>query len=556
MSAPHSVTFLPARRSVAVADGVTILEAVRAAGLRVESPCNGAGLCGKCRVSVAGEGDVTACRTQVFGDLQVELALVREDSLRILASGAAVEVPLEPYVRVRYDPRADRTAVLAGERVLLSEPGETARAAYGAVADIGTTTLVVSLVDLQTGRELATASALNPQAHRAGDVLSRITYAAVPGGLQELHAAVAGALGDLLDEVAAAAGVRRADIYEVVYSGNTCMLHLATGTDPATLGKSPYLSNLELPALLDAREHGLALAEGGAIYLPPVISGFVGADITSGILAARLQTLAGVSLFIDIGTNGEMVLAVDGKLTATSTAAGPAFEGMNISCGMRAASGAIESVEIGEDGEVSLGVIGGADPAGLCGSGLLDAAGALVARGIVDRAGRLRKTAELAPQFARHIVERERKPAFALAPGVHLTQRDIRHVQLAKGAVRCGIEMLLAQAGVAPEAVDRVFIAGSFGYHVRAESLFRLGLLPRAFAGRITFLGNTSKTGGRALLVNAPARAAMAQVAGRVDALDLATFPEFQKTFVASLGFEAPAVANVPEPAQRRLEYV
>jgi uncharacterized 2Fe-2S/4Fe-4S cluster protein (DUF4445 family) len=556
VTARWTVTFLPSHGTVAVADGTTILEAARAAGLMVQSPCNGAGVCGKCRVTLANGEAANACRTQLFADASVELPVpAREDSLKILEQGVGVDVPLAPRVRVRYGPREDRTIVEAGERILASERGDVPLAAFGAVADIGTTTLVVSLVDLRTGLERASAAAINPQARHAQDVLSRISFAAEPGGLERLRAAVVEALDALAGEVAAAAGVRRSEIYEIVFSGNTCMLHLATGTDPASLGKVPYASALELPALIDAREHGLALAEGAAVFLPPVISGFVGADITAGILAARLDALAGVSLFIDIGTNGEMVLAVDGALTATSTAAGPAFEGMNISCGMRAARGAIETVEIDAAGNVSLGVIGDAEPAGLCGSGLLDAAGALVARGVVDRAGRLRKAGDLPPALAERIVERDGKAAFALAPRVSLTQRDIRHVQLAKGAIRSGVDALLTRAGVGYEAVDRVFIAGSFGYHVRPESLFRLGLLPRAFAERITFLGNTSKTGGHALLVNEAARVHMGSVVRRAGALDLAAFPGFEKIFVRSLGFaEAPVATPVP-PVHRRLEY-
>lgn len=492
---PHSVTFLPAGRSVDVPSGTTLLEAARLARVALASPCNGAGMCGKCRVKLDGAEDaVFACSTDVAADLRVTVPpALGETSLKVLEHGIGISVPLEPSV--------------AGD--------------YGVVVDIGTTTLVASLVDLRSGAERASAASFNPQAHHAQDVLSRITLAARPQGLALLYGTVTNAIGALLDELAQATGVAREEVREIVYSGNTAMLHLATGTDPASLGKHPYTPKLATPARLIAREHRIRIAADGLIYLPPVTSGFVGADITSGMLAARLGEIKGVSLFIDIGTNGEMVLAVDGDLTATSTAAGPAFEGMNVSCGMRAGDGAIEAVEIGDGDEAVLGVIGGVAPRGICGSGLLDAVGAFVARGIVAGSGRFR----------------DGRRTFELAADVAVTQRDIRQVQLAKGAVRSGLDLLLAHAGISYEAVDRVLIAGSFGFHLRPESLFRLGLLPRAFDGRITFLGNTSKTGGQALLLNASCRARMAELVRRVKVLDLATFPQFQRVFIESLQF-------------------
>jgi uncharacterized 2Fe-2S/4Fe-4S cluster protein (DUF4445 family) len=275
------------------------------------------------------------------------------------------------------------------------------------------------------------------------------------------------------------------------------------------------------------------------VYLPPLISAYVGADITSGILAAGLGEKRGTTVFIDIGTNGEMVIARDGVLAASSTAAGPAFEGMNISCGMRASKGAIESFAINAKGEISFEVIGGGTPAGLCGSGLLDIAGELVRTGIIGPSGRF-ASGEINPpnpELQKRLGEREGKRAFFINDEVYLDQMDVRQIQLAKGAIRCGIEMLLSRLGLTAESVDSVVIAGSFGYHLNEASLLNIGLLPRAFAGKVEFAGNTSLSGGQAMLLNVSFREQMKTLAEKVDKVELADDPDFEKTFIGYLSF-------------------
>jgi uncharacterized 2Fe-2S/4Fe-4S cluster protein (DUF4445 family) len=265
------------------------------------------------------------------------------------------------------------------------------------------------------------------------------------------------------------------------------------------------------------------------------MSAYVGADITSGILASQLKNLEGLTLFVDIGTNGEMVLASDGKLIATSTAAGPAFEGMNIACGMRAAPGAVEKFHISDDA-VKLQTIADEAPIGICGSGLIDIVGELVKHGAVKPNGKLAK--EQADSFiADRIAVREGKAVFEVEGDVYLSQKDIRQVQLAKGAIRAGIEALMTSSDVQPEDINRVFIAGSFGYHLDPNSLINIGLLPQSFADKIEFLGNTSKTGGQAFLINNEARKEMAKVVGDVKVLELATTENFDKLFINCLNF-------------------
>jgi uncharacterized 2Fe-2S/4Fe-4S cluster protein (DUF4445 family) len=545
-----TVHFVPRNVSVPVVPGSLLIDAIRAAGITMDAPCDGAGTCGKCRARIPEgaafreaphgllpdsereAGWVLACQTTVHGDLRVETASSESDGLKILSEGQALAVEIDPWITKSFD---SATTVYAGGVPIAIEPGDTTGLLYGAAIDIGTTTLVAALIDLRSGRELAVASSLNPQARQAQDVLSRIKLGSSPEGLASLQSAVIGELNRLISQLTAETGVARGHIYEAVFSGNTTMLHLAAGVNPASLGKYPYTVALEGGSHLRAGQLGLAISPHGLVYLPPVMSAYVGADITSGILATRLAERRGVALFVDIGTNGEMALAVDGRLTATSTAAGPAFEGMNIACGMRASRGAVERFSI-ENGDVRAVAIGDADPVGVCGSGLLDIVAELAANGGVDKNGRFCPNGSAAPWKTRFDTL-DGKPIFRVAGPVYVSQKDIRQVQLAKAAVRAGIDLLLGANGLTPDRVDRVLIAGSFGFHLRTESLVRLGLLPREFAGRVEFSGNTSKSGAQAFLLNRVLRDRMRETVRQVRVLELANDPAFEKTFIQSIGF-------------------
>jgi uncharacterized 2Fe-2S/4Fe-4S cluster protein (DUF4445 family) len=429
------------------------------------------------------------------------------------------------------------TTVEFGGATAFTELGDTRQSLYGLAVDIGTTTLVVSLVDLRDGRELAVASSLNPQTRHAQDVLSRIKLASKPDGLATLHGELIEELNRQIAAAAYEAGISAEHIYEAVFSGNTTMMHLATRTNPASLGKYPYTPALQGGNHLCAQDIGLAIASRGLIYLPPIMSAYVGGDITSGILSTSLAEQQGVVLFVDIGTNGEMVLAVNGELKATSTAAGPAFEGMNIACGMRASRGAVEMVSLSDAG-VEIKTIGDAAPVGLCGSGLLDVVGELAAHGGVDKNGRFqtdRATGSKAWSDGWDAMDGKR--VFRIAGPVYLLQKDVRQVQLAKAAIRSGIELLLKAHQLTAKDVDRVLIAGSFGFHLRTASLIHLGLLSPEFGDRVEFVGNTSKTGAQAFLLNRRWREQMQENVRRVTVVELANDPAFEKTFVQALSF-------------------
>jgi uncharacterized 2Fe-2S/4Fe-4S cluster protein (DUF4445 family) len=558
------ITFINEKTRIEVKTGGSILEAARSAGLVLETPCGGMGTCGKCGVKIprpeqlahissggctrygtgAGRDFVLACQSCIQGDIEVQLRDYAEAnrSLRILTAGEDFLYQKAPYISKRL--AGDHTEVYGGGRFLGREPGNTRRLMYGAAVDIGTTTLVSALVDLATGEKKAAASRLNPQAVYAQDVLSRIFFCRTDKGLETLHGIFIKTLTAMIAEMAAEAGIGTEHIYELVYSGNTAMLHLACGINPLSLGQYPFTPRIRGGNHVPAG--GLGISGFGLAYIPPIISAYVGADIVSGILASRLDELPGTTVFIDVGTNGELVLARNGRLAAASTAAGPAFEGMNISCGMRAGKGALESFHINPAGECSYQVIGGetGEVLGICGSGLLDITGELVRTGIIGASGRFTTEDHDAwgGALCKRLGTKDGKRAFYITPQVCLTQQDVRQLQLAKGAIRAGIETLLAHFHTNAADVDTVLIAGSFGYHLNEESLINTGLLPPAFRGKVKFAGNTSLSGAAAFLLNAGFREKMAGLVKTVDTVDLAQDPGFEDFFIRYLDFG-------PEPA-------
>lgn len=538
--------------------GVTILEAARKAGVMIEAPCNAAGTCGKCRVKVANldescvvsiegrhhlkpeesqAGYVLACQAQVYEDIEVltENTVSHNKTLKIVSEGKRFSYAIKSYITKCFD--GEKTKVFAGKIVIGEEHGDTSLQAYGLSVDIGTTTLVTALIDLLTGEEITSVSALNPQSLQAQDVLTRIKFASTPEGLEILYNAITDELNRMIEDVSKAVKINPKHIYEVVYSGNTAMIHLACNISPATLGKYPYTPQIfggnNIPASM------LNVSPFGQIYLPPVISAYVGPDIASGILASQLDKKNGITLFIDIGTNGEMVIAKDGKLTATSTAAGPAFEGMNIAYGMRAGEGALEYFKIDDSGELITHTIGDVKTTGICGSGLLDIVGELVKAQVISASGRFiaPEKGEYSENLKKQMIIKDGKLSFEATPQVFLTPKDIREVQLAKGAIRAGIEMLLLSLNIKAEEVAMVEIAGSFGFHLREESLLNIGLLPKELKGKVSFVGNTSKTGGEAFLLNTDFRESMNSLVKEIEAIELANQKGFDKVFIRELSF-------------------
>jgi uncharacterized 2Fe-2S/4Fe-4S cluster protein (DUF4445 family) len=558
------VTFINEKKSVLVDTGVTILEAARRAGVIIESPCNAIGSCGKCKVKIPAIGYfgrinaikaahtvpeqerkeefALACQTAVIGDIDVETKdyAAENSSLKILSEGNTFQYAQKPYIRKKPETAngSCHTEVYGGDVLLGIEDGDTASGQYAIALDIGTTTIVAALVDLQNGIRLDSESELNPQTSYAQDVLSRIHFASRDEGLHTLFSVFIDCLNHMIDTITTRLKIAKTAVYEIVFSGNTTMLHLATKTNPYSLGQYPYTPKISGGNFLNAKDLGIDISPYGLIYLPPVISAYVGADITSGILISRLDEVSDAVLFIDIGTNGEMALSVNGKIAAASTAAGPAFEGMNITCGMRACRGAIEAFKI-QDGSISFNTIGGADAAGICGSGLLDIAGELVKAGVIGSNGRLVQPEEGAynGKLKSRMRDKDGKKAFFITQNVFLAQKDIRQIQLAKSAIRTGIEMLLSHFNLSAQDITRVEIAGSFGYHLKEENLLNIGLLPREFAGKVSFTGNTSLSGAVAFLLNTDFMEKMQTIVKQIDVVELAKHENFDRVFVKYTAF-------------------
>ena len=598
------IIFLPERQSVRVPAGTSLLEAARLARVELEAPCNGAGSCGKCRVQlVEGEGGEPhpdelshlsdgelrdgvrlACRSQAVGKSVVQLPGTLAGRHRILSDGVLPAFDLAPnigksYLELPLPSLADNcddlrrleralgrelrtelsleflqalpgtvraagyrvTVVSAGDRLIGIEPGDTRSRCFGVAVDIGTTTVVAALIDLTSGDELASASMINPQKEYGLDVLSRIQQLrANPGSLKTLSSLIREGIDRLIRDLCAAAAIDGTEIYEVAIAANATMTHLFLGIDPTGIGASPYLPAFTSSVSVPAGRVGLAISTFGQVYCLPAVSGYIGADIVAGLVAAEMEQSQGIALLIDIGTNGEIVLGSWQGLHACSCAAGPALEGMNIGCGMRAAEGAIEQVRI--DGELTLRTIGDAPAAGICGSGIIDAVAELVKAGAVGRSGRfLRLTGKEAPLPWHSRLLGEGAGRFLLSePGgeeIAVSQKDIRQVQLAKGAILSGMLSLTAQLKITLADIERVYIAGAFGHHVRKESLARLGVFPQECLERVVLIGNSSKSGAIMALLSGEKRAQAERLARQVHYHELSCHPGYDRLFTDSLSF-------------------
>ena len=563
----YSIRFLPEGKEVLATEGATLLETLTAAGLTADAPCGGKGICGKCAVEIrrAGEAAFTralACRTRVDSDMTVR-RLRPEEAVRVMIDGAgsvSAERSLVRAVRLKVEacPRgqsipdwARLCAALDAElgrrawepsvpvcsglgRLLREVKGEvwavcganrilevTASEPFVCMAafDLGTTTIAGYLMDAASGKTLAAAGALNPQARYGADVISRADHA-LSHGTQALSGCVREAMDELLGRMCETAAVRRDQIYAVMLAGNTAMHHLFLGISPDPLVKAPYNPVLGEPLTLAARDYGLRVHPAAQLFALPVIGGFVGADTVACLISGDWLHRDKLTLLIDIGTNGELVMGNRHRRIACSTAAGPALEGAKISCGMRAADGAIDRVWL-ENGALRWHVIGACRPKGLCGSGLVDLIAALLETGAIEDSGRLRDGG-----------------AFALeGTDIRLTQKDVREVQLAKAAIAAGIRLLAERLGKTPDAIEEVDIAGAFGNYINPDSACAIGLIPAELRSRIVPVGNAAGKGAQIALADEARWADAGVLASGTEFLELATLPDFQDQFVDHLNF-------------------
>jgi uncharacterized 2Fe-2S/4Fe-4S cluster protein (DUF4445 family) len=604
MSDKVELVFLPQNKTVQAAKGAELLEVARQASIDIEAACDGLGTCGKCLVQhldgAAAEphedelqlisptqleqGVRLACRQTVTRTGRLRVLIESREEGKILAEGLMPSFELNPRitkVRLRLEKptlqdnlddlsrieralgkrfraqlpigvlrqlpsllrRADfdATVVFSGEDPIGVEAGDTTGRCYAVGVDIGTTTIVASLVDLASGAELASSSAINPQKRHGLDVLSRIKHVqGSPEALEELSRLARGCVDALVGEVCRDAGVHRENVYEIAVAANSTMMHLFLAVNPSSIGRSPYIPVFTHSVTLPARDLGISISPFGEVYCLPSVSAYVGADIVAGLLCAELAQEEERALFIDIGTNGEIVFSSKQGLFACSCAAGPAFEGMNISCGMRAGDGAIDRVDIDDD--VRLHTIGEAPAIGLCGSGVLDAVAELVKTGVISASGRFADVSSEHPSLARRMQASPSRFVLSSAGedggcNVAITQKDVRQVQLAKGAILSGIQVLLQQLGIGMSDVERVYLAGAFGCRARRDSLARLGLLPAQLLERTTLIGNSSKAGAVLCLLSRDKRDEAVRVARGIRYIELSCQPDFDRLFTDCLSF-------------------
>jgi uncharacterized 2Fe-2S/4Fe-4S cluster protein (DUF4445 family) len=447
----------------------------------------------------------------------------------------------------------DITAVLVGDELIAIEPGDTTGWAYGLALDIGTTTVVGAILNLKTGAVEAVKSALNAQASYGADVISRASHTMLePDGLAQLTNLIVGTINDLVSQLSEMSGIRREDIYEALVVGNATMLHLLLGIHPEPISVAPFIPTVEQSVVVPASFIGLNLHPQARVSTLPHLGAYVGADIVAGVLATGVARNKDgkIRLYIDVGTNGEIVLGSVERSVSTAAPAGPAFEGAQIQCGMRASDGAIEGVRISDD--VALQVIGGeVPPVGICGSGLVDAVAELVQAGLVDASGRLMRPEDAAAAgVPAALVERmvtldSGVRAFRLsdaATNIILTQPDIRALQFAKGAIAAGVNVLLAEMGITAEDLHEVLLGGSFGSYINPTSARAIGLVPWVPVERIVAVGNAAGEGAKISLLSFREREAAQRLPEFIEYLELSNRSEFNDIFMDVLAFPAQAI--------------
>lgn len=620
INASHKIVFQPDGESATVLEGDVLLEAAMRAGIVLDAPCGGNGSCGKCRVMIEqnaptptdvekeklsddeiSDGWRLACRCVISRPLTVLIpSESRYYEQKILTSSIGCKVDLEPNIRKTYveidapsieDQRADldrlsdalnqdgrrlRPSLDLARRVpdklrrndfkvtLVTEGGELVAVEsqnstdknFGIAIDLGTTTVVGMLVDLNTGKQLATAARGNPQTVYGDDVITRIQHCMEEdAATSQLHQQAVSCINEIIKELCKHTGVSHKYIYEICVAGNTAMTHLLLEISPTPLGASPYIGSIRQSFSVKAEPMGFHVNHHARLYTLPTIAGFVGGDTVGVILASNMRAADELTLAIDIGTNGEIVMGTRERLVACSTAAGPAFEGARIEQGMRAATGAIDEVIIdhGSDSsdanDIRINVIGGTRARGMCGTGLIDAVAQLLEIGVIDMGGRLNGPDDLPDSIPAAIKQRIEKAKggfrFMLASpeesdaghGVYLTQSDVRELQLAKGAIMAGISLLAAELGVDVSDIKHILLAGAFGNYINPRSAKMIGLIPDLPDERLKFIGAAAAAGALMTLVSAPHREHARKISLETEYIEMAARPDFQNEFMMQMMF-------------------
>lgn len=569
----------------------TVLELLKDGEIIVECPCRGLGTCGKCKIKII-DGAVTpityeekkllsstelsdgvrlACQCKIIDNTKIDILFQAGSDIKILTEGVIPNSNINPAIKkisfdltketlckfnsinsyfqhsigvtstVSLDISKKLPSILNvghGEAVIYNDEildiDISISNVYGMAIDIGTTTIACSLVNLLTFEEIDSSSFINPQKEFGLDVLSRIHYASDnKDGISNLQLCIVKELNHNIEALCNKNNLNISSIYEIVVAANSTMVHCLLDIPIDTLGKSPYISVLTEDISIYASDIGIKINPNGKIYCIPAVSTYIGGDIVAGILASRLYLESENTLFIDIGTNGEIVLSSKGNLVSCSCAAGPALEGMNISCGMRADTGAIESLKI-VDNNVYINTIGNTEPIGLCGSGILESISELLKNDILGINGRLKTNSPL-------VYETDGKRKVFLYENknkIYVTQNDIRQVQLAKGAILSGFLTLLNYKNITMDNLDKVIIAGQFGKHLSPESLTGVGIIPVNLKDRIKYIGNSSRVGAFICLLSIDERKTAESISKNVDYVELSNIEKYDQTFAKALFFK------------------
>jgi len=563
-------------------------EVLDRAGLNLRFYCQGRGICGQCFVEIT-EGDIPreslrerelrqdkkladnfrlACQLRVFGSLTIKIPdhlwlnlqdqveseaesrfkgpsydfnpLVKKYVIRLSgrakeeASSLADELKthlclgklkfslsaLEKIPSMAEIPGQKITVVVYEDReVIDAEPGDTTEDLYGLAVDLGTTTIAAQLVDLNSGKVVSQKATLNKQGVYGSDIISRIAFASTSSSnLEKLQEAALKSIKDAVSFLIEESGLKRNSIYALSLAGNTAMNHLMLGLPVSSLGRWPFRSVFSLLPPIKARDMRLEVNSQAVIYICPNLRSFIGGDVASGIIATGLSDEPGNVLYVDLGTNGEVILKKGRSILAASTAAGPAFEGVGVSCGLIAVPGAIESVSW-EKGKFSWRTIGGREPEGICGTGLVGLMAEAMRAGLLSSSGKILAGESEIP----------------LTPKTGLKQKDIRQLQLAMGAIKAGIRLLLSAGRLKLNELDKVYVAGAFGNGLDLKQCLELGLLPPLPPKKITFVGNASLAGARRILLSLKAKEKIETLAGKIQFLSLADKKEFELEFLRAL---------------------
>jgi len=483
-------------KTVEIEDGSNLLQCIRENFDDFYAPCGGNGTCGKCRVYIPRDGHVTACLYQVHYDLEV-----------ILPDRVEMQVLSSQYKLTK---------------VLPLDPGPVSNLVtvpYGLAVDIGTTTMVFYLVNLLFGSVVDVISIVNPQSKYGADVISRINYGATtPSGMDDLRNVLIQATNEAIVKFCSGYEINPTDFVRISVVGNTTMLHNLLGVDALPIAHAPFTPRFTDVKRLQASRLGIKIHEQGELVVSPSLSAYVGADIVAGLASVDTSKLGRNFLFVDIGTNGEMVLVTPDKILACATAAGPAFEGANISCGMPALAGAISEFD-----QAGFKVIGGVPPAGVCGSGLIDVVATMVETGILEPDGNIREDFLICKDANSHAIV--------------LKQQDIREVQLAKSAVFSGINRMMAMAGLSFEDLDHVLLAGGFGNYLHISNAIKIGLLPPIPLGKYIQIGNSAGSGAVLALKSEIFITQMEALKSKIEYVELSTDHEFPMEFAMNMFF-------------------